>query len=103
METATMQDTSDIDLVNKDIFELMGLQDISAKEREDMLITMIETVQNRMLARVADSFEADELDRLQELFEKKDNKAIDEMFAAKGLPDFVALTAQEFFVYKLDI
>lgn len=90
------------DIVNDDLFTLLGVPGASDEQKQKIMSSMIVTVQNRVLARLMDLFDEQEREQLNAALEKKDLKAVDEMLAAKGMPEFLALVAQEAILYKAE-
>lgn len=91
------------DIVDKDIFDLIGLKDIGDKDRAEMMTVIMDTIYNRVIARILDNFNAEEQKELEKALEKKDLKKVNEMLASKELPDYMALLAEETVLYKVQL
>ncbi len=91
------------EIIDQDIFELIGLKDIGDKDRSEMMIVIMDTIYNRVIARILDNFNAEEQKELEKALEKKDLKKVNEMLAGKELPDYMALLAEETVLYKVQL
>lgn len=91
------------DIVDRDIFELLGLKDIGDKDRAEMLTVIMDTIYNRVIARILDNFNVEEQKELEKALEKKDLKKVNDMLAGKELPDYMTLLAEETVLYKVQL
>lgn len=91
------------DIIDRDIFELIGLRDIADKDRAEMMTVIMDTIYNRVIARILDNFNTEEQKELEKALEKKDLKKVNEMLATKELPDYMTLLAEETVLYKVQL
>lgn len=91
------------EIIDKDIFELIGLKDIEDKDRAEMMIVIMDTIYNRVIARILDNFNGIEQKDLEKALEKKDLKKVNEMLDGKELPDYMSLIAEETVLYKVQL
>lgn len=91
------------DIVDRDIFELLGLKDIGDKDRAEMLTVIMDTIYNRVIARILDNFNVEEQKELEKALGKKDLKKVNEMLAGKELSDYMTLLAEETVLYKVQL
>lgn len=91
------------DIVDRDIFELLGLKDIGDKDRAEMLTVIMDTIYNRVIARILDNFNVEEQKELEKALGKKDLKKVNDMLAGKELPDYMSLLAEETVLYKVQL
>lgn len=96
------QKVHELDIVNDDIFTLMGIPNASDDQKQSLMTLMMQTVQNRVLARILDLFDTKERKKIDAAFAKKDLATVNAMLAQKGMPEFLALVAQEVMVYKAE-
>ena len=96
---ATPQGDIELDsLFGTDIFELLGIQAASSERKQSILETMMDTVQNRVLARILDSLTDVQIEAFQAATAKGDDEA--RQFLADQSIDLIQLTAEEAIVYK---
>ncbi|MEK7648517.1 MAG: hypothetical protein AAB400_01225 [Patescibacteria group bacterium] len=91
------------EIIDRDIFELIGLKDIADKDRAEMMTVIMDTIYNRVIARILDNFNPQEQKELEKGLEKKDLKKVNEMLAGKELPDYMTLLAEETVLYKVQL
>lgn len=91
------------EIIDQDIFDLIGLKGIADKDRSEMMTVIMDTIYNRVLARILDNFTPDEQKELEAALDKKDSAKVNEMLKSKELPDFVTLLAEETILYKVQL
>ena len=101
--TMPTSSASDLDIANKDIFELLGLSEMPDDKKQEMLSTMLKTINNRILARILDNFSKEERAQLDMAFDRNDKATIGQMLLNKGLPDIEQLTAEEALLLKIEL
>lgn len=89
------------DILNKDLLELLGLGNVSDEEKGEMYTKMGETIENRVIARVADQMTDEELDKWSELADE-DPATAGENLREKGI-DIPTLIAEESLIYKTEL
>lgn len=100
---ANTQTISDMDIINDDVFQLLGFQNPTDDQRRELMTLILEIVRNRVIARLYDSLEETERDTVEELFSNKNYDGVNVILAEKGLPDVVTLVAQEALYYKAEL
>lgn len=100
--TPTNVTNSPDELLNKDIFELLGLKDVSDKERSAIIADMSETIQNRILARILDSLSAEKVTQFQQLLDGAEQKAIDDFLITEKL-DIQKIATETTIMYKVQL
>lgn len=91
------------EIIDQDIFDLIGLKGIADKDRSEMMTVIMDTIYNRVLARILDNFTPDEQRELEAALDKKNSAKVNEMLKSKELPDFVTLLAEETILYKVQL
>lgn len=91
------------EIIDQDIFDLIGLKGIADKDRSEMMTVIMDTIYNRVLARILDNFTPDEQKELEAALDKKKSAKVNEMLKSKELPDFVTLLAEETILYKVQL
>lgn len=92
------------DIVNDDIFTLMGIPNATDDQKQSMVGSMMQTVQNRVLARLVDTFDTKEDRKKFDIaIGKKDYDTVNKMLTAQGMPEFLSLVAQEVLLYKQEV
>lgn len=90
------------DLLDKDLLELIGAQDLPQEKKTALYEQMAETVQNRTIARVYDALSEEEGKELDALIDAGDPQKVDEYLKSKGL-DISAMIVAEAMVYKTEM
>lgn len=85
-------------LLEKEIFELLGLQSVPEDKRQEMVAVMVETIENRVLARVLDSLTEEDQSKFDELLDGGDDRA-HRFLMGKGI-DLTRLALEEVMFYK---
>lgn len=92
-----------LDLVNDDIFTILGIEDLPDDEKQSMLTTMLETIQGRVVARLLDALTEEERVQVEKYFDESNTEAINALLQAKGIDGLSSLMAQESMIYKLEL
>lgn len=90
------------DIVNKDIFELMGAKDMPEEKRRDLYTKILETIQNRVVTRIADNLNDKDTADWLEIKKTADKKQMNDFLAARGI-DINKLMTQETLMYKMEL
>lgn len=90
------------ELINKDIFELLGLQNLSEPQKKQMNDDMTATIQNRVLARVLDSLDDAGLKEYEAILDSGDEKKANEFLIAHKI-DLTKITTEEALLYKTEV
>ncbi|MFA6532091.1 MAG: DUF5663 domain-containing protein [Patescibacteria group bacterium] len=89
-------------LIDKDIFELLDLKDAPEDRKHQILEDMMETIQNRVVARILDSLKKEEVKEFEELLDEDDNDKVAQFLQTRNI-DPVTFTAEEALNYKIEI
>lgn len=90
------------DLMDKDLLELIGAQNLSEEKKAELYQKMAETVQNRTIARVYDTLTEEEGKELDALIDAGDYQKVDEYLKSKNM-DITAMMVQEALIYKTEM
>lgn len=89
------------DLIEKNIFEVLGINDISETQKTKLLDKIMAMLEARVSARVLDELNDEDLKAFEEISEN-DKETIVNFLKAKNL-DLDKITAEETLILKLDI
>lgn len=87
-------------LLLADIFDILGLAGIQSQKRQEIATDMIETIQNRIIARLQDALPTDAQDSLIVLLNSKDRSATLALLSAHNLPSLETMAVEEGLIYK---
>ena len=90
------------DLWDKNIFELLGLENAPGEKKKEILDNMNATINNRVLARVLDQLDEQEMEEYKKLLDENDDQKIIDYLKSKGI-DLVQYAAEEAMIYKTEI
>lgn len=90
------------DLWDKDIFTLLGLENAPEQTKKEILANMTATINNRVLARVLDQLDDNELKEYEDLLDRQEDQKIIDYLKSKNV-DLMKLVAEEAMIYKLEI
>jgi len=90
------------ELLDEDILEIMGGQDLSPEKKEELYLKMTQTIQNRAIARIYDRLSEEEANKLDQLMEADDNHQIEQFLNAKNI-DLAKILLEEAIVYKTEM
>lgn len=99
-DSAATQDN----FLTADIFEYLGLTGLTPVQKTQLLATMLETIQTRVVGRLLDIFKDDaERGQLENALEEKDTDTINTLLSSRGLKNIQELIAEEVVLYKLEV
>jgi len=90
------------DILNKDILELLGLQNVPEEKKKELYTKMLATIQNRVVARIADKLTKTDLEEWKKLTVGKDQQKMGDFLQAKGI-DPIQMMTQEALIYKTEL
>ena len=90
------------DFIDKDIFTLSGIKDISEGQKSKIMAQMTETVNTRVLARILDSLDEAGEKELGEIADSGDQKKLTAFLLSKGI-DLVKIASEEALAYKVEL
>ena len=88
------------DLLNADIFELLGMAGISSKQRQDISTDMIATIKNRIIAGLQDALTVNDQDALMATLGNGKNEEAYAILSAHNLPSLETMAIEEALIYK---
>lgn len=88
-------------ILDKSIFEFLGLSGASDEKKEALMNEMLAVVDNRVLARVADRLDDQEIKQFQTVMETSE-EATNQFLAERNI-DMQALYAEETLFYKYEL
>jgi len=95
-------DTSTEDILNKDILELMGAKNMPEEKKQELYQKMMETVQNRVIGKVADMLEGENLEKFKELAQAQKKLELEEFLKSQGI-NLSKVMLQEALFYKTEM
>lgn len=91
------------DLIDKDIFELLGLKDADQKRKDKIIADMLETIENRVTERMLDALDmVGEAENFDKLVDADDQVAADALLLKHGI-DLSQISLEESMLYKAEI
>lgn len=97
-----MANVSVQDLVEGDIMDILGLDKLPEKEQEEVRTKMLETINNRVLLRIADLLDEAGMKQWETLLDEGDDEKIRAFLTEKKI-DMLNLIAAEALVYKSEM
>ncbi|MDO8571318.1 MAG: hypothetical protein Q7R79_01435 [bacterium] len=91
------------DIVTSGIEDVLGLKNLTEEEQDGLISEMLQIIQNRALARIADVCTEEEHTILADAFEKNNVDAVDMLLVQKGLPDLPSLIGEETLLFKVEL
>jgi len=86
-------------LIEDDIFDLLGLENLDDKTKDDLRIKILESVSNRILLRVADLLNDEEIKHWENLLDEGNNDKIVNYLQEKNI-DLKKIAIEESLIYK---
>lgn len=90
------------DLLEEDIFKLLGVEDASEDKKTKLLASMIKTVDARIINRVSDSMEEKEAKKFGEIAETGDSKKLVDFLVKQDI-DLPKIISEEVIRYRVEI
>lgn len=94
--------TSLKDILEKDIFTLIGGQNLPDEKKDELMQKMIASIQNRVIARIDDLLNESERDELKDLIDKDHMVGFDRLLKRKGI-NLQELMEDEALNYKTQV
>jgi hypothetical protein len=89
-------------IIEGDILDLLGLGDAKQEKKDQLYKKMLSTIQNRVVARVLDELEGEDVEKFKDLIEKGEEDDIKQFIEDKNM-NINELMAQESLIYKTEI
>lgn len=90
------------DLIEGDVFELLGLQNLPEKRKEELMAKIIEGVESRVVLRIDDIIADEEREKFHQLLDQGTDQEIDIFMKDRGI-NVAQLAAEEALFLKNDI
>ena len=90
------------DILDKDLLELMGGQDMPQEKKQELYQKMAETVQNRVIARIDDKLSDQEKQEWIGIVDQDDKAKMEEFLRSKNI-DIAKMLTEEAIIYKPEI
>lgn len=90
------------EIINQDILELLGAKDLPAPKKEVLYQKMLQTIQNRVIARIDDELSEDERQQWLTLVDSADQQKMTDFLKNKGF-DLPKLMLEEALIYKTEL
>ncbi|MBI4599668.1 hypothetical protein HY732_01980 [Candidatus Uhrbacteria bacterium] len=91
------------DLTRRDIFDILGVGKIPDDEREEYMETMLETIMERVFARIIDSCSEEKCQQINDALSFNNREEVDTLLFSCGLPDFDTMVSEETILYKFEM
>ena len=90
------------DLFDKDMFTLLGLENISKEQRDRMTTAMMQTIEAHIFARVMDKLSSEQLVEFEAVIDKHEPDAVQEFLRVHEI-DLIQIAAEETLLYKAEV
>lgn len=90
------------DILDKDLFELLGIENASDEQKQALLITMINTVDARVANRVASLLSDDDAEKFKQLADAGDSDALVDFLVKKEI-DLPQIVSEEATRYRVEV
>lgn len=91
------------DIISRNVTDLFDLSSLKEKERRTVFETMIQTVFNRIIARLIDGLSASARAQVFVSLDQGQTQAVDMILAQHDLPDLATLACEEATLYKTQL
>ena len=90
------------EILETDILDLIGAKNLSEDEKNQLYKTMLDTISDRVFARVDAIMSDDEVKKMKDFAEKNDKNGFDKFIAGKGL-NMETMFQEEAALYKVEL
>ena len=90
------------EIIKKDLMQLMGLEHLSEEKKAELYKKALETIQNRVLIRIASNLREKDKEAFFKLIDAQDDKKIDDFLQSKNV-DYQSIFGEEVLLYKLEM
>lgn len=90
------------DILDKDIFELIGGENLSEEKKKELYLKIGETIENRVIARIDDRLNEQEREEWLKLIDEGDKAKMEEFLRSKNI-DVAKMMVEEALIYKMEI
>lgn len=102
LDNIVVDDITYDDLLNKDILELMGYQNLTDQEKQEHYSRMLETIQNRVICRVDDLISPEDQEEWMNTVKSKTDQEKMDYLKSKNI-HVDKIMAEESLLYKAEI
>ncbi len=99
MNNSSTANASVDDIINKDVLELMGAQNMPEAQKNELYNQMLRTIQNRVIAKVGEMLDEKDMDEWDKLAKESDPAKANQFLESKSI-DVEQLMLQESLAYK---
>ncbi len=93
---------SDQDILNQDILKLMGAENLPQEKKQEIYQKMIQTVQNRTIAKVLDQLSEQDAEEWKKILDTGDKAKAEEFLKARQI-DVAKIMLEESIIYKTEM
>ena len=90
------------DIINRDILDLMGAQNMPEKKKKELYIKIIETIENRVVSRISGELSENDLEEWKKLADEGNKEKMQTFLKSKNI-DLNQLMIQEALFYKSEL
>lgn len=90
------------EILNKDILELLGAQDLPLETKQEIYSKIFQTIQNRTIARIFDQLSEKDADKLRQLIDAGEKSEIESFLKNKDI-DVAKMLLEEAIIFKSEI
>ncbi|MCR4278171.1 MAG: hypothetical protein NUV80_03965 [Candidatus Berkelbacteria bacterium] len=90
------------EILQKSIFEVSELENLSEEKKQEIFEQSYETVMNRVMIRIADLLDEHGIDKLKELIDEADAGAVHQFFESNNI-DIDQIASSEALAYKVEL
>lgn len=91
------------DLITQDLLELLGVSDMNEQERSKLLAAVYDTIQTRIVVRLLNQLNQEQIDELEKNLAGGNDKKVEELLEKNNLPSLQQLAAEEALLYKVEL
>ncbi len=89
-------------LVEEDIFEILGLDKMPEKDQDELRMRMLDVVNNRVLLRIGDILSDEEMKEFEKVLDSNDDQKVRDFLTGKKI-DISKLIVEETLVFKSEL
>lgn len=89
-------------LVEEDIFDILGLEKMPEKDQDDMRTRMLDVINNRVLLRVSDMLNEEEMKEFETVIDENNDQKIRDFLTNKKI-DISKIVIEETIIFKSEL
>ena len=90
------------DIINRDILDLMGAQNMPEEKKKELYTKIIETIENRVVSRISGELSENDLEEWKKLADEGNKEKMQTFLKSKNI-DLNQLMIQETLFYKSEL